>query len=474
MCSHRIAPAVLAAISFSVVAPALTFALPCQAPTGWLQRSQSTAPPARLYPSLAYHEARDRVVLFGGAAGGFTGTMLADTWEWDGRSWIERQPATSPGPLGLHAMAYDAGRQRVVLFGGTDLPRGTPRNDTWEWDGSSWTEVQPASRPPARVANAGMAYDAARQRVVLFGGQNGGALFADTWEWDGVQWTERTPAQSPSARTDIAMAYDSARQRVVLFGGFADASTVLGDTWLWDGTSWTSPAVSQSPRARGWHQMAYDSLRERVVMFGGSTTNGGGSPLGDTWEWDGTSWAQVATTPAPAARASGAMAYLASSRKLLLFGGHDGQTELADTWEYFAASYVSFGRGCPGSRGIPVLSGTPPRLGQVFEITLSNLPPSQPGFLFFGLSRTSLGGIKLPLNMDLWQMPACDLYTSLELTYNYASTAAGTFKLAIPQLPPVPALLGAEFFNQALIVDPWATTPFPVIATNAGAAAIGW
>jgi hypothetical protein len=33
------------------------------------------------------------------------------------------------------------------------------------------------------------------------------------------------------------MAYDAARQEVVLFGGYRPG--VVGDTWTWDGSTWT-------------------------------------------------------------------------------------------------------------------------------------------------------------------------------------------------------------------------------------------
>src|SRR5262245_16947650 len=42
-----------------------------------------------------------------------------------------------------------------------------------------------------------MAYDAARERVVLFGGTLVHALLGDTWEWDGVSWIPRNPMNSP-------------------------------------------------------------------------------------------------------------------------------------------------------------------------------------------------------------------------------------------------------------------------------------
>ena len=50
---------------------------------------------------------------------------------------MERFPATSPSARGGSAMAYDAARGRVVLFGGADVD-GTPLGDTWTWDGTTW------------------------------------------------------------------------------------------------------------------------------------------------------------------------------------------------------------------------------------------------------------------------------------------------------------------------------------------------
>lgn len=88
-----------------------------------------------------------------------------------------------------------------------------------------------------------MAFDSARAVTVLFGGHNGppmGPRLADTWEWDGTTWTQRTSPTSPPARLGFAMAYDSARAVTVIFGGIGDAGP-LGDTWEWDGSAWTQP-----------------------------------------------------------------------------------------------------------------------------------------------------------------------------------------------------------------------------------------
>jgi hypothetical protein len=87
-----------------------------------------------------------------------------------------------------HAMAYDARRGRVVLFGG--IGRGGDLDDTWEWDGATWTQLRPVTSP-RQMSELGMVYDARRGRV---------ALFAHTlWEWDGTSWTHRAPGLGPPA-----------------------------------------------------------------------------------------------------------------------------------------------------------------------------------------------------------------------------------------------------------------------------------
>jgi len=116
-------------------------------------------------------------------------------------------------------MAYDAGTNQVVLFGGAGGSNFL--GDTWTWNGttSTWTQLSPVTSPAVREF-AMMAYDAGTGLVVLFGGQNmSGVDLNDTWTWNGTTWTEKTPATSPSARDTAVMAYDPSSGLVVLFGG---------------------------------------------------------------------------------------------------------------------------------------------------------------------------------------------------------------------------------------------------------------
>src|SRR5207244_2155101 len=62
-------------------------------------------------------------------------TFFNDTWVWDGTTWIQKFPATSPSPRVHAGMAYDKARQQVVLFGGANNPITLVLGDTWVWDG---------------------------------------------------------------------------------------------------------------------------------------------------------------------------------------------------------------------------------------------------------------------------------------------------------------------------------------------------
>jgi N-acetylneuraminic acid mutarotase len=344
----------------------------------WTQRPTSSGPSERHAHGMAYDSARRVTVLFGGD--GYSLEPRADTWEWDGAAgtWTQRSAGSSPSPRWGQAMAYDASRDRVVLFGGYFCCY-TP-SETWEWNGSAgtWAMLSPPIQPSWRWGHA-MTYDSARQRVVLFSGYTAPA---DTWDWDGAIWTPRTSTIAPSARFFHGLAYDSARARMVLFGGlyFTRTGTVgrLNDTWEWDGTSgaWTQrfpmthpPPSQYSLRmiydaARGkavlfgpgtwewdgaewtartattgpWYinpAVAYDSARGKVVLFGGNNPT---QPIwsADTWEWDGRvgSWTIRSASTAPAARAAHSMAYDGTRGTVVLFGGNSDGYSVADTWEY--------------------------------------------------------------------------------------------------------------------------------------------
>lgn len=133
-------------------------------------------------------------------------------------AWSQQHPASSPPGRFEANSAFDAVTGTTVVFGGLDQDDVTLLGDTWTYDGITWTQQHPATSPPVRRL-ASMAFDAARGTVVLFGGLNTTGLLADTWTWDGHNWSEQVPAVSPTPRAATVMAFDAAINDVVLFGG---------------------------------------------------------------------------------------------------------------------------------------------------------------------------------------------------------------------------------------------------------------
>lgn len=245
------------------------------------RRVSDDGPTGRSLGGAAYDSARDQLLLLGGRS------MLedfTDFWRWDSTGW-QRLEVPGPEAVSNHfSMVYAAARDRVVLYGGQNLQEQV-QPGTWEWDGQRWQQA--ASTGPSLKVHYALTYDALRQQVLLLG-EGPNQLYA----WDGQAWNRLPATGGPPTRAGGRMALHAGSGMVVMFGGFDyGAGQPFGDTWLWDGTAWaeyTGPA----PSNRSHHALAYDPLRDRVVLYGGY--GGGVTILDDTWEWDGHAWACVA------------------------------------------------------------------------------------------------------------------------------------------------------------------------------------
>lgn len=185
--------------------------------------------------AFAFDPISQRVIVFGAEP--------AQTWAWDGTNWALLEPADHPRGRRDSSLAYDASRGRLVLFGGfgptrdrgRDLGDGSehkrhvgPLDDTWTWDGQSWSLAEPTSAPRARYAAAMSSFG---QHVALFGGSHGKQTLGSTWTLQADTWTRVASAHAPNARTGMATAWDAKRHELVLFGGLARDDGILGDTW---------------------------------------------------------------------------------------------------------------------------------------------------------------------------------------------------------------------------------------------------
>lgn len=305
------------------------------------QSWQPVGPPSeRASHGMAYDSARQRTVLFGGYCGG----ELSDTWELLGSQWAP-QPTYGPPARRASPLIYDSIHLRTLLFGGLPLS-----NDTWLFDGQSWTQVSPTLTPPGRYGHA-MTLDTMRGRVVMFGGIGTNGGLADTWEWDGATWAQRLPVASPPATAGHAMAYDASRHLTVLFGGTGTSA----DTWTWDGTGWTHLQLTTFPPGRDGHAMVYDTARACILMFGGISAS---SLMSDTWQWGIHGWLALNPSSSPPARTAHALIYDSSSQRVLLFGGlttggPSGPRALSDTWAWDGSNWLQLMPTGPESRESP-------------------------------------------------------------------------------------------------------------------------
>lgn len=308
----------------------------------------------------AYDEARHEVVMFGG----FTQDqgLINETWTWDGSTWTQQHPSTAPPPRRFAAMAYDAAIGKVILFGGQVSVEGSNSNDTWAWDGSNWTQLSPANSPPPRE-NHSLAYDKEHQQLVLFGGNlyrdDTGTYpytraFADTWVFDGTTWTRLEPPSSPTGRSYAKMVYDPINRGLILYGGFltseSDAYAIdknlehlnaVNETWLWDGSTWTRLSPLTSPPRTRLNSLVYDNARSKAVLHASGNYDPSSElySTGQTWEWDGQDWTKRAVS-SPTPRQNSVLVYAPNVNRVLMYGGNSCGGDLNEQWQWDGSSWT--------------------------------------------------------------------------------------------------------------------------------------
>lgn len=120
----------------------------------------------------------------------------------------------TPGPRYGAQVTIDPRSNHVLLFGGLRVddvppvpPATTPTqvqvysDDMWEWDGTTWKKLSPTGVPPARE-NGAMAFDATRNEIILFGGY-AGQFFSDMWTYNPTTWNVKIVAPAGGRRRVI-------------------------------------------------------------------------------------------------------------------------------------------------------------------------------------------------------------------------------------------------------------------------------
>ena len=307
--------------------------------------TQELPPTFEEVPAL-YDPARESMIVFGGRLTGgdfFSNETwelpLSGPLKWT----LLATTGPLPAPRAGHALLYDSRRDRLLVFGGAD---SVTRNDFWVLDLTTnpptWEQALPTGPLPSRRTYSQAVYDSLNDRVVVFGGAdsldqtNSPIIFRDDlWALpvdSPTQWTELAPAGTPpSPRAGAADVYDKPRQRMVLFGGFDGGP--LGDAFtlsLDSSPAWAPlGATGGPPEARAVPTVALDAPQARMVIFGGLSLSG----VGDIWALDlvANEWTElIPAGNAPGRRQQAAGIFDEPRKRMLIFGGRGDTTEVTD------------------------------------------------------------------------------------------------------------------------------------------------
>ena len=460
--------------------------------------------------------------VFGGAQNSNTNTTMNDLWAFDAvagtfTQLIANSAAGSPAHRAIAAIAWNQATNKLVVFGGNSRggPTGTGThvllNDTWEWDptapiATSWTNVTPVSGNPSIRGGASMAYDPTTGGMLLFGGQTAtgtpGAFSNETWLFLGGVWTQMAPANVPPPRSEVSLVTRPDFGDVLLCSGFDNASAAPDqirrlDVWSWNGGNWTLLSdcdVLTNPTGAGttWpaacvaNQAIYDPLRKRVVLQGGNGLHvaanatyiygaaWSGSPTNYTSEFDclTNNWVHYAnpTTGATPYNNTDPVigrvsrywgGFVAATGKVYKACGQDAtKTNSKPTNNVYvyqptpAASTASYGAGC---NGLSLSANDLPWTNRTFTVSATGFGPASFGLINFGIGVSGKIDPGLPLAVAPVPGPGvgCTILASMVLLelMNPPLAATQTYSIVVPDISVDPSWVGLEVHMQAVDLD---------------------
>lgn len=239
------------------------------------------APAKRFAHNAVYDSTSRRMFIWSGQGIGF----YNDVWAFDlsAHTWHNMSPGSVlPTPRYGSASAYDPTTRRLVMFSGfTDAGR---YDDTQAYDviSNSWIDLTPVGTNPDSRCLHTASYDAGRHRLIIYGGQRSGPL-DDIWAFDlsTNTWADLTPAIRPVGRIFPSSVYVT--DHLLVFGGSTNAGSV-DELWVFNflDSTW-SPVTTAGggPVRRNAHVAIYRRTFQDMIIFGGR----GDSVYNDVWRF---------------------------------------------------------------------------------------------------------------------------------------------------------------------------------------------
>lgn len=264
------------------------------------------------------------------------------------------------------ATTYDSSRGEVILVSGygtmdddTTITRGDHLSEVWAYNPTTNTIRYAAGGPFTMPQGEGgiVIYDSANNRIIHFGGLNGGSnRTSDVWELRadafGMYHATKLAVSGtpPNPRWLMAGCYDATNQRLVIWGGQGVGATVLSDTWalsLTEGAeAWTQLTPTGTGPTAAWQPAYdYDAANKRLYIHGGATNSASTTFTSQLFYLDLTTtngaWTNTGVTGGLAVRGA-SMSYDSTNQRLVCFGGYDGSV-VNNTVRYTStASFTSW------------------------------------------------------------------------------------------------------------------------------------
>jgi hypothetical protein len=263
----------------------------------------------------------------------------------------------------LHSAVYDAGTNKMILFGGeVDGPTFENLNDVWALTNANglggtpkWTNLiqnGASDSPPARHGQAAV-YDAANDRMMIFGGCKGGCYPitspGEVWVLANASGSGGTPTweqlsisgSAPASRTGAAAVYDPTTNSMIIFGGQNGSGSggQFSDTWVLSNANglggtpaWKQLSPTGGPPPGQYYPSAiYDSVNNIMVVMGGNGHGAADTPTNAVWALShangqgGTPvWTNLVAEGAPGSpsrRSNHTAVYDPESNRMIVFAG---------------------------------------------------------------------------------------------------------------------------------------------------------
>jgi hypothetical protein len=255
--------------------------------------SCSTRPAPRGDVSAVLVPTSNQLYLYGGdqTPVGPARQLIPGLWRYSFAScarWTPLTVSADPGPRAGYAAAFDDRRHRILYVGGLSGAGQSPppSDDVWALDSDAltFTKLTTVGTPPVARAGHAVVYDHDRDRLLVFGGDSstvyGGGVLGDLWQLDFTgsadgRWQPLaigSTTLAPPPLRDAAVALDEARGLMVLFGGARDGASFSAELWAYNLVSdaWLKLATAGDlPSARAGARLAWDATRRRLMLFGG-------------------------------------------------------------------------------------------------------------------------------------------------------------------------------------------------------------